>query len=406
MSSFDIVVLGRGLFGSAAARHLAAASANVAVIGPTGPPEGASEAGAFSSHDDASRILRRTTLDMSWAILTDRSVAEYVRLEKETGIEFFHRRSGVHLVPGGRPSVFLDAADPIIRAFDLPCVRFDTGAEVRDAVPELRVPDDCRGLIEHPPAGYLAPHRLIAAQEEAARRRGATFIRDVVRHVRRRGPHLEVLTHGGQTHLARRVLVATGAYSRDRSLLPRPLDLRVKSETTILAQVSVKEATRLRDLPTVVFESATERLGMLYMAPPIRYPNGDWFIKMGCDTFADRDLKTAGEMNDWMRSGASDVAKDEMAAALYGLITDLELVSVSSKRCLITYTSTRRPMIDRIDEGLFVVTGGNGMGAKASDAIGALAAKLVADDEWSDAKLRAEDFAARFAEGDGSGQPT
>lgn len=72
---YDVCVVGRGLMGSAAARHLAANGANVVAVGP---PECNSsrkaEVEIFGAHYDEGRITRRTDPDPVWALLAQRSI--------------------------------------------------------------------------------------------------------------------------------------------------------------------------------------------------------------------------------------------------------------------------------------------------------------------------------------------
>jgi len=53
-----IAVIGRGLIGSAAARHLAKAGHAVTLIGPDEPADRKAHRGVFASHYDEGRITR------------------------------------------------------------------------------------------------------------------------------------------------------------------------------------------------------------------------------------------------------------------------------------------------------------------------------------------------------------
>ena len=55
---YDYIVVGKGLMGAAAARHLSAHSSSIALIGPDEPPDRAAHAGVFGSHYDEGRITR------------------------------------------------------------------------------------------------------------------------------------------------------------------------------------------------------------------------------------------------------------------------------------------------------------------------------------------------------------
>ena len=57
--------------------------------------------------------------------------------------------------------------------------------------------------------------------------------------------------------------------------------------------------------------------------------------------------------------------------------------SIHTKPCVLTYTSTNRPYLDTVvPKRLFVATGGCGLSAKSSDAIGNLAAQLTHRGGW------------------------
>lgn len=396
-SIFDFIVIGRGLIGSAAARYLTGSGATVALIGPEEPADPASHDGVFSSHYDNSRIVRRTTRDMQWANLAQRSLRAYGEIQRETGARFLYERPGIHLVPAAKESVFIQRADAIASAFAVPHKRLANGTQIRSAAPLLNVPEATYGLIEFAPAGYLDPRALIAAQVALATRNGAHLVSDIATDVQAGSDAVSVTTRQGMGLRAKRVLVAAGAYSLHPGLLPVRLAMTVKSETVLLARISAKEAERLGELPTIVYELDAPRVGTPYVVPPIRAADGHHYIKMGANTFADRYLETPAEMNRWMRSGPSDSVKDEMLATMRGLINDLDVISAATKRCLVSYTPGGWPMIDQVDEGLFVAVGGNGLGAKASDAIGALAAELMTGRRW-DASVDPECFKAHYTD--------
>ncbi|MFD5325217.1 FAD-dependent oxidoreductase [Streptomyces sp. NPDC127092] len=55
----DVVVVGAGMFGAAAAKYLSRAGADTCVIGPTGPDDAhGAGLGAFGAHHDETRIAR------------------------------------------------------------------------------------------------------------------------------------------------------------------------------------------------------------------------------------------------------------------------------------------------------------------------------------------------------------
>lgn len=89
----DIVVIGNGMFGSAALRHLAERGHTVVGVG-AGETLNNGEAQpphrVYSSHNDEARLTRRQDRNAAWAQVTGRAVSNYRELERRSGILFFH----------------------------------------------------------------------------------------------------------------------------------------------------------------------------------------------------------------------------------------------------------------------------------------------------------------------------
>ncbi|WP_428268665.1 FAD-dependent oxidoreductase [Haliangium sp.] len=392
---FDYIVVGKGLFGAAAARHLGAASARVAIIGPDEPAPG-QDATVYASHYDQGRLQRHMSRDLIWARLSHRAFGEYEALEAESGIRFYQPVPSVHLAPHSADSVFIEAAAETARRLAIECTTISHGAQVRARFPMLDFPDASHGYIEHIPAGYINPRDLIRAQLAVAAQRGVTVMADLVIEVRDRGDHVVVRTGAGGVYTARRVLLAVGAYCNGFELLRRKLALRVKCETILLARVAGTELARLADMPSMIYELDAPPIETIYMLPPIRYPDGHYYIKMGSNTAADRYLTGPSDIRAWVRGGASDVCKEAMVAAMRGIIPGLDADWFETRRCFVTYTPEVWPYIDQVDgDRVVVAAGGNGMGAKSSDAIGKIAADLMVHGRWLD-ELPPEPFRARF----------
>jgi glycine/D-amino acid oxidase-like deaminating enzyme len=79
---FKYIIVGRGMMGAAAARHLAKATDGVAVIGPDEPTDKQSHDGVFASHYDEGRITRTIDPDRDWALLANRSIGRYAEIER------------------------------------------------------------------------------------------------------------------------------------------------------------------------------------------------------------------------------------------------------------------------------------------------------------------------------------
>ncbi len=93
MTVYDIAVNGKGLIGSAAARHLAASfpDLKICVIGPDEPQNRKAHDGVFASHYDQGRITRVLDPSPLWGHLARESIKQYPFIENASGIQFHHR---------------------------------------------------------------------------------------------------------------------------------------------------------------------------------------------------------------------------------------------------------------------------------------------------------------------------
>ncbi len=126
-------------------------------------------------------------------------------------------------------------------------------------------------------------------------------------------------------------------------------------------------------MPTLVTEGAYRREP--YLLPPIRYPDGRLWLKIGGDP---QDLPlTPAEIAPWFRgSGTPDVAA-HLRQVLDGLMPGLAPVSTRTEACVVTFTADDRPLVDQLSGRIAVATAGCARGAKASDELGRLAAEAV-----------------------------
>ena len=112
------------------------------------------------------------------------------------------------------------------------------------------------------------------------------------------------------------------------------------------------------------------------------YPDGKIYLKMGCNTTADDEPETLAEVQDWFRQGNSELCLPAMTRAVRSILPGVEFRSIRSGRCIVTYTPSGYPIVDRLADHLVVATGGNGSGAKGSDTLGYLAALTAAGESW------------------------
>jgi sarcosine oxidase len=379
------------MMGSAAARYLAARGLRTVVIGPDEPANYRSHTGVYASHYDQARLTYQVSQDALWSYLGMSSIARYADIEARSGIRF-HAPVGkltVYAAENGKARA--ERAIQLAAELSVP-LRYLPAGEVRlrEVGPGLSFPSTCPATFEADPAGYINPRRLVQAQLALAHHNGAVIARQEVRHVEEFAEHVRVNLADGRVIVAGMALVAAGAFSNFHRLLPAPLPLRIKTETIILGKVDNEEAARLTQMPVVVYEVLDSDISEIYMTPPVRYPDGHFYAKLGANTVADQWPQTLEEVREWFRQGDSDGCLPALSRALRSLMPDTTFTSVRSARCIVCYTPSRAPTIDRVpgSERLFVAAGGNGMGAKGSDCSGRLAAGLMLGDAWPDGLAR------------------
>ena len=372
MTTVDVAVIGRGMIGSAAARHLAEAGIETALIGPDepAPEERASSVGPYCSHCDEGRITRIAGRTMVWAELAARSISRYRDIAIRSGISF-HGITGMAAVT---PNLDDWVDSGLIMGSDIRKV--DAGwLETKSGIV---VTNDHPIGFEGPPAGHINPRRLVAAQTKLADAADATIIRDTVSAMSSTANGFEVAGAWG-TVAARRVLLATGAFGRD--LLDGELILERRPRTVVMAEV---DAT-VQNLPSLVlYQPPDDRLEAIYWVPPVPYPDGRVCLKIGGNLHDASVADDEDDLTEWFRSDGDVTEIDALRSALQRLLPAVEFRSFHSTPCVVTGTPSEYPYLGFVDDGVAVAVGGNGSAAKSSDELGRLAASLFLDDGWTD----------------------
>ena len=372
-----VIVIGRGLIGSAVCRHLSEQMDGVVLLGPEEPADRQTHTGVFASHYDEGRMTRIVDPDPAWAVTAKRSIERYADLEARSGGIPFFTNAG-YLGIGAPGSDYLDRSEAVGRELGADITRRDA-AGIRQRFPFLKVPDDADGLHEGNRAGHISPRAMIRAQIAIARQQGAEIVADEARAVRVTANGVEVETAGGATLRAEQALVATGAFTDACGLSPVDLDLRVFGRTVVLARIEDDVMAELEGMPTLGHAGTGA-----YILPPIRYPDGRRYLKIGIGTTADADLRSLADLTGWFKSSGSEANRRDFQAFLTALVPALQRCrDWHTDTCAVAWTGTGLPYIDyAVDGRIAVAVGGNGKGAKSSDDWGWLAAQLVAGGDW------------------------
>jgi sarcosine oxidase len=386
---FKVIVIGRGMMGAAAARHLSAMIEGVALIGPREPTERKSHHGVFASHYDEARITRTFDDNVVWATLAARSLDRYAEIEANSGISFFSEAGCLFAGPVPQQGQgYLGRAIDIAGKLN---VDFETlePAAVRQRFPQFVLRAEFNGYYEKRRAGHVNPRALVRAQAALAEAGGVTVIDATVTGVRDAGGHVEV-TVGDQVYTAERVLVAAGGFSNFNQLLPRPVDIRVAARTVVFYELGEREIAIFGNMPSsIVFGDRDE--DHVYILPPVRYPDGKTYLKLGGDTEA-RTFETLEDAGAWFRSDGDLAEREILVATASALMPDLAGCPVTAAPCVATFTPTAYPYAGFTSSvRIAVLTGGNFVAAKSSDELGRLGAVLMTEGRLGD-----EDFGAEL----------
>jgi sarcosine oxidase len=243
MEHFDVIVLGTGAMGAAAAAHLARRGVRVCGLDrfPIAHDRG-------SSHGQT-RLIRLAYFEHpDYVPLLQRAYELWHELEEAAGRRLLVE-SG--LVLTGPPDGAAVAGTLSSAAIHGLAVERLSASEAHGRWPALRAPDDWV-VVHEPRGGYLFVEECVRAHATEAARHGARFEHGVQVHGWRSvpsggGSHVVVETNRGPL-AAERLVIAAGAWASDLLRLPR-LRLRVLRKSLFWYAPAAPEAHAAGRLP-------------------------------------------------------------------------------------------------------------------------------------------------------------
>ena len=361
--AIKLAVIGRGLIGSAAARHLSKMGHDVALIGPDEPVDFSRHNGVFGSHYDEGRITRRFDPEPFWLQMNCAAISRYGEIAAESGVEFYGEVGVLHV--GSSENRNVASVDRITAEAGILCEAYNDAALAK-RFPFLRSTTGMLGYFEPQNAGYISPRRLVRAQTIAAERAGARIVNEPALGISESGSGVTIRTGSGSVE-AERVLVAAGGHTQ--SLLGQSLGFTVYARTAALFRLGAAETQRLAGMPSM--RCIGPKGQNPYILPPIRYPDGRTWLKLGGDP-VDVALESEADIKDWFRSGGSVRVADELQQQILDRIGDFNFEERRVVPCMTTYGDTGLPCIGPLSERVAVAFGCYGKSAKCSDELGRL----------------------------------
>jgi sarcosine oxidase len=220
MPTYDVIVVGAGAMGSAAAYRLARRGRRVLALDAHAPPH------RMGSSHGGTRIIREAYYEHPLYVpLVRRAYEAWAEVEAESGRTLYVRTGGMMVGPEDGALVSGARASALEHAIPHELLTAD---EVRRRYPHFRVPEGMAALLEHR-AGVLIPEACVETHLALARAHGAeTRFGEAAAGWREDGEGVEVATAAG-TYCADRLVLAAGAWMPE--LLGGLLPLQVERQT-------------------------------------------------------------------------------------------------------------------------------------------------------------------------------
>ena len=376
MNEFDIIVIGKGLIGSAAAKHLSFTNKKIAIIGPDEPLD-YNKSIVFASHYDQARVQRLIGKDKVWTNLNLESVRQYRSVQEQSGINFHDPIGCLYINPAGKDD-YLNKAAFLASNFKLNYTSYSNGSAISKDFNDYHFPESSQGLLEKSPSGLINPRLLLKAQLTIFEKNKGVNFNDTVLDVTHHNRGYSVKSHEGNTYHAPKILLAAGSFVNFFNLSAQKLDLKLKNEIILLARLAPEQAKELAKLPSLLYEIDNGTTEGIYLIKPVQYPDGNYYIKMGCNMPEDIYFDNIEQVQRWFRKGNSDQFINRLKQELLKILPKIEPVQYLTKRCIINRSVHVRPYIGETKQpGLYVASGCNGYSAMCSDAIGGVASHLL-----------------------------
>lgn len=357
-NSYDVIVVGLGGMGSAAAYHLARRGVRVLGLEKFTP---AHDRG--SSHG-GSRIIRQSYFeDPAYVPLLLRAYELWAELRQHTGLEVYRLTGGVFVGPPDCLTVA--GSERAAREWSLPHEMLDA-SDIRRRFPTF-TPSPGDVALYEAKAGFARPEMTVQAHLDLATREGATlrFGEEVLRWVD--GPRGVTVETAAGSYTAGQLVICPGAWAPE---LLTELGIPITIERQVLYWLAPAGGTGpFEDHPIFINENALGQ--QIYGFPAIDGPDGGvkvaFFRKGQVCTPENIDRTVYPQEIDEMRERAT-----ELLPALIG-------PAVHTATCMYSNTPDEHFVINRPEQftNVTVACGFSGHGFKFVPVVGEILADLA-----------------------------
>lgn len=371
---YDIAIVGCGPIGSGAARHASRAGHATCIIGPHEAPRATHQ--VWSSHYDCGRLTHRSARNLQLALWANDALKNYATIEQQSEISFHVACGTLSISRDMRNFSYTAIRDQLESQLGFRYEDYTT-ATLATRFPMLNPQLGMVGIYDGAPSGYIDPRAMVKAQLICAQQQGTTLVRDIVTQLIAHDDHVVIHTHDGLRIHAAQVIVAAGAYSGLCGLLSTPVPHTVKTETVVLGEIHADTAAQLAGMPSMMVDCVSDIISDAYLTPPICYPDGKWYIKLGSNSVHDVFVDTLPQLQQWIRNDAVPAVHAAQIGLLNELFPAIPFLGFKSLPCVITRTPSGVPEIVRTHPRVTAIVGCNGALAKSGDTLGRLLVEQV-----------------------------